>query len=309
MSFDEGLTRSFGDRVRRNAAIAPYTTFRVGGPADWLLDVRSSSELVDAVRIARANGVPVTVLGGGSNVIVGDRGVRGLVLRVRGGDIALESPDALRADAGISMNGLVRWTVARGVAGLETWAGTPGTVGGAIHGNAHFRGAMIGDLVRAVRVLAPDGETRDVPALDMAFGYDRSRLQESGEWVLSALFRVSEGEVASLRETARASLAFRKRTQPLHLPSAGCVFQNPDTERDRLPPGMPCSAGALIDRAGMKGARVGGAVVSEVHANFVVNDRGASAADILELVERVERLVRERFGVELRREVVVMGER
>jgi UDP-N-acetylmuramate dehydrogenase len=209
----------------------------------------------------------------------------------------------------VTINGLVRWTIARGVAGLEAWAGTPGTVGGAIHGNAHFRGEPIGDLVQSVRLLTPEGTTREVPAGEMGFGYDRSRLQQGGEMLLSASFRVGTGDPARLRETARASLAFRKRTQPLHLPSAGCLFQNPDPARDRLPPDVPWSAGALIDRAGLKGARVGGAVVSAEHANFVVNDGGATAADILDLAEHVVRIVRDRFGVELRREIVTLGER
>jgi UDP-N-acetylmuramate dehydrogenase len=309
VSFESALIERFGGLARRDVPLAAFTTFRVGGPADWLLELRATGDLVDAVRLARGHDVACTLLGGGSNVVIGDRGVRGLVIRLRGGDIVLQDPDALRADAGTPINGLVRWTVAHGVAGLEAWAGTPGTVGGAIHGNAHFRGAMIGDTVRSVCVLGPDGQVRDVPAAAMGFGYDRSRLQQSGEVLLSATFRVSRGDPAALRGTARASLAFRKRTQPLHLPSAGCVFQNPDPDRDAVPPGVPWSAGALIDRAGLKGARVGGALVSDIHANFLVNTGGATAADILDLADLVERGVRDRFGVVLRREIVVLGER
>jgi UDP-N-acetylmuramate dehydrogenase len=309
VSFETLLAERFGDRVRRDEPLAPFTTFRVGGPADRFVEVHTTAELLGAVRLARAFEVPVTLLGGGSNVVIGDGGIRGLVVRVRGGDIVAEGPETVRADAGVTINGLVRWTIARGVAGLEAWAGTPGTVGGAIHGNAHFRGEPIGDLVQSVRLLTPEGTTREVPAGEMGFGYDRSRLQQGGEMLLSASFRVGTGDPARLRETARASLAFRKRTQPLHLPSAGCLFQNPDPARDRLPPDVPWSAGALIDRAGLKGARVGGAVVSAEHANFVVNDGGATAADILDLAEHVVRIVRDRFGVELRREIVTLGER
>ena len=309
MPFDVALDARFGGRVQRDVPLAPFTTFRVGGPADRLIDLKTADELADAVRLARGHDVPVTLLGGGSNVVIGDRGIRGLVLRLRGGNIRLEDASTLRADAGVSVNGLVRWAVGQGLSGLEAWAGTPGTVGGAIHGNAHFRGAMIGDLVRTARLLLPDGAIRDVPAMEMGFGYDRSRLQDGRDLLLSVTFRVGAGDVAALREVARASLAFRKRTQPLQMPSAGCVFQNPDPITDVLPPGMPSSAGALIDRAGLKGARVGGASVSTLHANFVVNDGHATASDILELVERIEREVRERFGVRLRREVVTLGER
>lgn len=308
MSFATAIVERFGDRARRDAPLAPLTTFRVGGPAEWLVEARTSGEVEAAAGLARKHEVPLTVLGGGSNVVIADRGIRGLVLILRTREIGLETPDRLRADAGVSINGLVRWAVARGVAGLEAWAGTPGTVGGALHGNAHFRGALIGDLVAEARLLARDGRTMDVPAGSMAFGYDRSRLQHGGEILLSASFRVTAGDPGQLRETARASLAFRKRTQPLHLPSAGCVFQNPDPARDRLPPDVPCSAGALIDRAGLKGARVGGATVSGVHANFIVNDAGATAADVLGLAALVEDVVRARFGVALRREIVTLGE-
>lgn len=308
VSFETALVERFGDRARRAVPLAPFTTFQVGGPADWCLEVRATTELVDAVAIARAGGVAVTLLGGGSNVVIGDRGVRGLVLRVRTTGIALADPETLRAEAGVTINGLVRWCVGRGVAGLEAWAGTPGTVGGAIHGNAHFRGELVGALVRSVHLLTPEGRVVEVPAAEMGFGYDRSRLQDGREVLLSAAFRVGVGEAATLRQIARASLDFRKRTQPLHLPSAGCLFQNPDPARDPIPEGVPCSAGALIDRAGLKGARVGGAVVSTVHANFVVNDGGATASDILELAAHIVQVVRARFGVELRREVVVLGE-
>ena len=192
--------------------------------------------------------------------------------------------------------------------GLEAWAGTPGTVGGAVFGNAHFGGRLIGDLVTDVRIAAADGTTSDHPASAMAFGYDRSRLQDTGEVLLSATFRVEPGDPVALRRTARESLAYRKRTQPLDSPSAGCVFQNPQPGRDRVPDGIPWSAGALVDRAGLKGASVGGARVSPTHGNFIVNDGHAAAADIRRLIERCRRSVRDRFGVELSEEIVYLGE-
>jgi UDP-N-acetylmuramate dehydrogenase len=141
----------------------------------------------------------------------------------------------------------------------------------------------------------------------MAFGYDTSRLQRTHEVLLSADFRVTHGQPAALRDVARASLAYRKRTQPLESPSAGCIFQNPDTTTDRVPDGIPPSAGALVDRAGLKGAREGGAVVSPAHGNFIVNDGTATAADIRRLIDRCRHDVRARFGVELRDEIVYVG--
>jgi UDP-N-acetylmuramate dehydrogenase len=296
-------------RLQAQVPLASMTTFRVGGPAEWFLETRSSQELVDALRIAKRLGLRVTVLGGGSNVLVSDAGVRGLVIRPRAGEIFEADSGRIRADSAITINGLVRWTINRGHAGLERWAGTPGTVGGAIFGNAHFGGHLIGELVESVRIASRSAEVVDIPAGEMQFGYDCSRLQRTGEIVLSAVFRVAPGEPAALRAIARESLAYRKRTQPLESPSAGCIFQNPDPDRgDRVPDGIPWSAGALVDRAGLKGAALGAARVSPTHGNFIVNEGGATAEDIRRLVDRCRTVVFERFGVALREEIVYVGD-
>ncbi|PYR45333.1 MAG: hypothetical protein DMF95_21090 [Acidobacteria bacterium] len=393
--FVAAMHSAFGaERLRSHVPLAAFTTFRVGGPADWLLETRTSDEIVTALKLARSANLPVTMLGGGSNVLVADAGVRGLVIRTRGGGVCAMDEAHVRADAAVTINGLVRWTINHRLGGLEAWAGTPGTVGGAIFGNAHFAGRLIGDLVTEVRLAGPDGAVADAPApamafgydrsrlqdtgeillsavfrvsageaaalraiaraslafrkrtqpLDtpsagcifqnpdpgrdlvtevrlagpdgavadapapaMAFGYDRSRLQDTGEILLSAVFRVSAGEAAALRAIARASLAFRKRTQPLDTPSAGCIFQNPDPGRDPVPDGLPWSAGALVDRAGMKGAALAGARVSTTHGNFIVNEGDATAAAIRRLIDQCRTAVRDRFGVELREEIVYLG--
>jgi UDP-N-acetylmuramate dehydrogenase len=249
----------------------------------------------------------VTVLGGGSNVVVSDDGVRGIVVRVMLSAIAQPAADRVRAGAGVTINGLVRWTISHGLAGLEAWAGTPGTVGGAIYGNAHFGGRNIGDLVASVALVTAQGELLTTSAAEMEFAYDTSRLKRTREVLAWAEFRVTAGAPDELRKTARASLAYRKGTQPLAMPSAGCIFQNPDPAHDRLPADVPWSAGALVDRAGLKGHRIGGARISADHANFIVNDGEATARDIRALVERARSAVRDRFGVELRDEVVFMG--
>lgn len=307
--FDRELTDAFGNgRIRRNAPLAPLTTFRVGGPADWMIELHGAAELRQAIAIAGRAGVPVTVLGGGSNVLVADAGIRGLVVRVHGGEVTSLNPQHVRADGGVTINGLVRWTIYRGISGLEAWAGTPGTVGGAIHGNAHFRGRMIGELVDRVTLATPTGTIEEVPAAAMEFGYDYSRLHRTKEIVVAAVFHAGAGDPAALRAIARESLAFRKRTQPLESASAGCIFQNPDAARDRVPDGIPPSAGALVDRAGLKGVRSGQAMVSTTHANFIVNHGGASARDIRALIERCKRGVRDRFGVDLREEIVYLGD-
>ncbi|MGH9374283.1 MAG: UDP-N-acetylmuramate dehydrogenase [Vicinamibacterales bacterium] len=295
------------DRVQVNAPLAPLTTFKVGGAADYLLTVDDAETVRRAIAVARDAGLPVTLLGGGSNVLVSDHGVRGLVVRLRGGAIRMIGAGRIRADAGVTINGLVRWTITHGLAGLEAWAGTPGTVGGAIFGNAHFQGRNISDLVEIVTVVTADGQVEDVPPAAMEFSYDFSRLHRTREAVLSADFRVAPGRPDLLRAVARDSLAYRKRTQPLASPSAGCIFQNPDPSRDRVPEGIPWSAGALVDRAGLKGAREGQARVSATHGNFIINDGSATAADVRKLIDRCKCEVRRQFGVELREEIVYLG--
>jgi UDP-N-acetylmuramate dehydrogenase len=308
---ESGLRAALGDdRVQRDAPLAPLTTFKVGGRADWLVTVRSGDEIRRVLDAARASGLPVTVLGGGSNVLIADAGLRGVVMRIHGGDARQIDGEHVRADAGMTINGLVRWTIGRGIAGLEAWAGTPGTVGGAIHGNAHFRGRLISELIARVTLVSLTGDVADVPVEDMEFGYDYSRLHRTREVVVDATLRVTvgaPGDADALRATARESLAFRKRTQPLESASAGCIFQNPNPVHDVVPPGIPPSAGALVDRAGLKNATAGRARVSTTHANFIVNEGGATAAEIRGLIERCKRGVAERFAVRLREEIVFLG--
>jgi UDP-N-acetylmuramate dehydrogenase len=307
-AFTNLLVDAFGpDRVRRDVPLRALTTFRVGGPAEWLLETRSSEEICRALALAHGAGVPVALLGGGSNVLVSDAGVPGLVIRPRGGVVERLDARHLRADAAITINGLVRWTITHGVAGVEEWAGTPGTVGGAVCGNAHFGGRLISERISSVRLCDRRGQVSEVAEGEMGFGYDRSRLQTSGEVLLSADFVVTDADPEQLRATARQSLAYRKRTQPLDTPSAGCVFQNPVPGRDAVPDGMPWSAGALVDRAGLKGTAIGGARVSPTHGNFIVNEGNATATDIRRLIERCREAVHTRFGVDLREEIVYLG--
>lgn len=293
-------------RVRPDVSLAPCTTFRTGGTADWFLETKDAADVVRTVLATRELGIPLTILGGGSNVLVGSRGVRGLVLRLRHGAITRPVSHVVRADAGVSLNELVRWTVGRGLAGVESWAGTPGTVGGAVAGNAHFQGQLIGDRIQTVGVIDREGQAQPVDAAQMEFGYDQSRLQHTGELAVWAEFSVTEDDPVRLRSSAHESLRFRKRTQPLAEPSAGCIFRNPDP--DQVPPGLPASAGSLVDAAGLKNRELGRARVSERHGNFIVSDGTAGPADIRALIEECRTVVRERFGVRLREEIVYLGD-
>ena len=295
-------------RLRRQVGLSTLTTFRTGGRAEWYLETADREDVVKAMATAASLRLPVTVLGGGSNVLVADKGIRGVVIRFRHGAIARISAGRVRAGGGVSLNGLVRWSVGRGLAGLERWAGTPGTVGGAIHGNAHFDGCFMGSQIVSVGLVDGRGREAVVAATEMQFGYDESRLHATNEVVLWAEFAVTAADPEVLRIAARASLAYRKQTQPLTRASAGCVFQNPPLDHEALPPGVPPSAGALIDRAGLKGVSIGGASVSSVHGNFIVSAGTASAHDIRTLIEHCRATVRQRFDITLRDEIVYLGE-
>jgi UDP-N-acetylmuramate dehydrogenase len=306
--FDSRLRAIVGpNRVEAQAPLAPLTTFRVGGSADWLVDVATVDELSALVCAAADSAVPITILGSGSNVVIADSGIEGIVLRPRLTGIQQVTPALVRAESGVTINGLVRWMIGRGLAGLEAWAGTPGTVGGAIAGNAHWQGRNIGDVVARVLVVSSSGRPIEMDRAEMSFAYDTSRVQRTGEIVAWADLSVVAGVPAELRARARASLAYRKATQPLAMPSAGCMFQNPDPAVDRLPDGVPASAGALIDRANFKGRRIGGASISATHANFIVNDGNATAADIRALAELARDAVSTMFGVRLKDEVRYLG--
>jgi UDP-N-acetylmuramate dehydrogenase len=301
---DRQLHAAFGaSRVRRSAALAPLTTFKVGGPADWLIEVRSGEDVIRALALARAHDTPVTILGGGSNVLVADAGLRGVVIRIHGGDAAKLDATHVRADAGMTINGLVRWTIGHGVAGLEAWAGTRNRRR-RDPWHAHFRGRLIGELVEKVTLASRDGVLVEVPATEMEFGYDQSRLHRTREVVINAVFRVSAESRMRCEPWPGSRLPFANERNLSNRRAPGAFSQNPQPSRDAVPPGIPASAGALVDRAGLKNARSGGARVSTTHANFIVTEGTATAADIRELIARCKRDVHARFGVQLREEIV-----
>ena len=293
----------------RRCPLAPLTTFRVGGPAEWLIETRSSDEIVTALALAhRAGGVPVTMLGGGSNVLVSDAGVRGLVIRPRGGDVRAIDEGRVRADAAVTINGLVRWTINHGCAGLEAWAGTPGTVGGAVFGNAHFGGRLIGDLVAEVR------GSRRATAPRSTCGEARWRSATTAA-ACRRPARFCCGRCSASPPAIRPRCARRRasRSRSASARSRSTRRAPAASFRTRNPGATPCPTGSRgrparsVDRAGLKGAAVGGARVSPTHGNFIVNDGTATARDIRQLIERCRTGVREQFGVELREEIVYLG--
>ncbi len=280
-------------------ALAPHTTWRAGGSADLLCTATTIAGLIGALQLSEAHGVPWCVLGRGSNVLVSDLGVEGLVILNRTQCITFDGT-RLCADGGVLLSALANRAARSGLAGLEWSAGIPGTVGGAVVSNAGAHGGCIADTLREAELFSPADGARWIPVGAMRLAYRHSRLREHGvshEVVLRAVFNLRAADPTAIRLQMHAYKRQRQSTQPLASASAGSVFKNPPGE----------SAARLIDQAGLKGVCVGGATVSHRHANFVVTRSGALAADIATLIELVRTRVREQFGVELVLEVQPIG--
>lgn len=283
----------FRGEIREEEPLAPFTTWKIGGPAEVLATPLDRGDLSSALRFAAAEGVPWRVLGNGSNLLVRDAGVRGIVLRVRRtlDGVEIEAP-AIAAGAGASFPALANVAAEQGLSGLEFAAGIPGTVGGAIVMNAGWHEHETGAVVAHVDWMEADGAIRRIPGADCGFAYRRSGFRGGAGIVLGARFALHPDDPAAVRERMDRFAASRKAGQPTDVPSCGSVFLKPPGD----------FAGRLIDAAGLKGLRIGDAEVSTKHANFFVNVGRATAADVLSLVERVEREIEARFGVRLVRE-------
>ena len=288
MAWHQGLEPS----LRRTEPLAVRTTFRIGGSAAFFLEPTDERAFADAYAAAVRSGMPVHILGGGSNLLISDSGVQGIVLstaRLRG-RIRTASRRRARVPAGMSLRKLVRWTARHRLAGLEGLVGIPGTVGGAVYMNAGGRHGAIGSRVGAVWCVGRDGETFVRGGRDVRWEYRSTNIREP---ILAVELLLDRDRPAAIRERMDATLAQKRESQPVAEPSAGCFFKNPPGE----------SAGSLIERSGMKGQRVGMARVSTRHANFIVNMGGATAGDVLALRGKVRDRVRERFGLRLEDEV------
>jgi UDP-N-acetylmuramate dehydrogenase len=292
------LEARLGRSVDFDVPLSRHTSLGVGGPADALATPVSQAELLACSALAAELGLPLWVLGGGFNTLVLDGGVEGLVLRtqrLRG--LSLEPGGTLVAEAGVSPSQVMRFTVAEGLTGLEIGAGIPGSVGGWVAMNAGIPGAEVGDVVVDVEVVAAGGELRRLSRDAMGFVYRGAGGLEPGAVVAGARFALAPAEPAAVRAEIERHLAHRRATQPIDQPSFGSVWKNPPGER----------AGRLIELAGLKGAREGGAQISSVHANFIVNRGGATAADVLALMRRAAEAVQERTGIVLEPEVRIAG--
>jgi UDP-N-acetylmuramate dehydrogenase len=294
-------------RLRRDVPLAPYTTFRIGGPADLLYDATTADDLANAVETSREAGLPHFLLGLGANILIGDRGFRGLVIRNVARDFRFEG-NRLRAESGAVMQDLILASVRRGLSGLEHYIGIPSTVGGAVWQNLHFlspapereRTMFIEEVFESCELLGEDGSRRVAHREEMAFGYDTSILHFRGDVALTVTFALDSGDNDRMNRILQENLAWRGARHPwldIH-PSAGSIFKKI----------KDVGAGRLVDQCGLKGHRVGDAQVSWLHANIIVNLGAATAADIRQLIAEIQLRVADQFGQHLEPEIGFVGE-
>lgn len=311
-------------QIAENFPLRNLTTFKIGGPAEFFLDVKSTDTLLRVHKLTRKSGIPLTVIGGGSNLLVADDGVSGLVVRNTMSGIQLigikgerSAPDKfdeyvfLKVAAGVPMAQLVNYCTDNGFYGLEMHKGLPGTLGGAVYMNSKWTNppGYVGDTVQSADLLSSDGTIRTVPQSYFRFAYDYSMIQETGELVLSCVIRLKKGDRKILAGIANDSLEYRRKSQPQGVFSAGCIFRN-ITKAEALiarTPNAVTSAGFFIDHSGLKGFSVGDAIISDQHANFIINKGHATARDVLQLIDLIREKVKKQFGVSLKEEIVKIG--
>jgi UDP-N-acetylmuramate dehydrogenase len=293
------LEAALRDRITFDVPMSRHTALRIGGPADALATPADRGELARLLAVCSEYSLPRTLLGAGFNVLVRDAGIEGVVIVLRKLRALEERPGpGVYAEAGVSHSQVTRFCTDRGLSGLEFTAGIPGTVGGWLAMNAGIGTREMQHVVRAVEIVPGDGGAeRTIPREDLEFRYRGLHGLPAGAVLVAALFAVEPSTREAVKAEVTGLLDARAETQPLNVPSCGSVFRNPSGDH----------AGRLIEAAGLKGERVGGAQISEVHANFIANTGGATADDVLALIERAQKRVRDTAGIELETEVKVMG--
>lgn len=319
MTFDEQLRAIFGERVKMGEPMAKHTNFRIGGPAKWYTEVKTADELTQAIAAANTAAVKWFVLGGGSNTLVADEGIDGLVLQLAMRDVKIDGTTVVAGAGAISV-AVARQTADAGLAGF-TWAiSLPGTIGGAARGNAGCFGGEMKDVVKGVKVLR-GLDVIEVSAEDLKYGYRESSIKHSTDVILEVMMQLQLGDKVALKASLEETLSKRKASQPLYAGSAGCMFKNYEVKDDaelahlksllRLPEGMEQSkrigVGWLVEQLDLKGTKIGGAQISPEHGNFIINSGDATASDILQVISLVKTRARNQFGIQLQEEVQLMG--
>lgn len=307
-------------RVVQNVSLSLHSTLRIGGRAAYFFEALNTQELISAVSLAKKLKLPVFILGGGTNLLISEAGFPGLVIKNKTGNLKILAFKGnvkgatstvtdvfVEADSGISVNRLVRFCLDEGLSGMENFLGQPGTVGGAVYMNAHnmAKNDFFGNHIYQVKLF--NGKYQQILSCTaLQFGYDQSLVQKTGDIVLNAIFKLKTGDRDKLWLAGKEALFYRQKSQPQGVFSSGCIFRNIEkSDALRLAtPNFTQSAGYLLDRAGLKGKRVGQAQFSPLHANFLVNLGGATASDVLKLVNSAKKTVKDQFGVTLKEEVV-----
>lgn len=280
--------------LKKNEILAGYTTFNIGGPADWFYEAKTEKDLLTAVALARKNNLPWFILGGGSNLLVADEGFRGLVIAMRNTQCVIRDTK-ITADAGVPLAKIVDLATQNSLSGLEFAAGIPGTIGGAVRGNAGAWRQSVGEKVSAVKVADDNGQITWLDQKDCLFFYRESRFKKTREIILAVELNLAKGNQTAIKNQVAENLA-KRRCQPGQ-PSAGCIFKN----------SPPVSTGALIDQCGLKGRQIGKAQISPQHANFIVNLGKAKANDVVELMQVIKAEVKQKLGVVLVEEICLLG--
>ena len=290
-----------GIPVEKEEPMQKHTTFRIGGPADLFCSPRSEGQLTEAVRLAKELEIPVTVVSCGSNMLVADKGIRGLVLHVGEGlqEMGLVSSHIIRCGAGVTMANLCRFALEKGLTGLEFAFGIPGSAGGGAYMNAGAYGGEMSHVLSACNHVELDGTPGRLEGRDLDLSYRHSAYSSGFAVITSVEVSLRPGDPVAIKEAMDDYLGRRKSKQPLEWPSAGSVFKRP----------AKGYASALIDQCGLKGRRVGGAVVSPKHAGFIINDGGASCEDVCRLIEIIQEEVLRQCGIQLECEVKTIGQR
>ena len=277
------------DVVENDSPLASFTCFGIGGKADYLAKPQTVDQLKDIVTRCNENGIPVRILGEGSNLLISDDGVKGMVIKLEGGDFGKVSfeGETLTAFCGVSLSKLVLDCVRKGLGGIETLTGIPGCIGGAIKMNAGGRFGDIGASVEKVTVMDKEGNVFEKAKPELAFDYRWTNI--TAKVILSAQIKLFESDPEQLLRTTKEIWIYKKNSQPLNSRNSGCIFKNP----------RGLSAGAIIDRAGLKNLKVGAAEVSEKHANFITAHKGCTASDIKKLISAIQQRVEEKNGITL----------
>lgn len=313
------LQQIFNDRLKENEPLAKHLNYRIGGPARWFAEVKTIEELEHAIAVAEQNEVEYFVLGGGSNTLASDEGFEGVVLKLAMRDVKIEGSTVV-AESGVISASLARQTADAGLKGF-TWAiSLPGTIGGAVRGNAGCFGGETRDQLTKVEVLR-GGEIVELTNEDLQFGYRESAIKHSDDIVLRAWFEFEPGDPEELKAQLAETLNKRKSSQPLYAGSAGCIFKNYEIRSDEelariqqdndIPQAMKdarrISAGWIVDQLDLKGTKVGNAMISEEHGNFIINLGEATASDIVQIISMIKMKARERYGIQLQEEVQYLG--